>query len=61
MTITYRLLVSYEITREGYAGGTDNVVITRGYTTVQDIPKMIGIRRGVTASEVVITLVTQLS
>lgn len=53
------LLVTYEINREGWKGGTDRVKITEGYTTVQDLPKMLGIRRGVKPAEVEITLIRQ--
>lgn len=57
----HRLEVSYNVTRPGYVGATDRVAITEGYTTVQDIPKMIGIRRGVSADEIEITLIHELT
>jgi hypothetical protein len=58
--ITHTLAVTYEITRKGYKGGTDKVAITEGYTTVQDIPKMIAIRRSVRPTEVFIKLIREL-
>lgn len=57
--VTYDLSVTYEIDVKGYKGGTDNVRITEGYTTVQDIPKMIAMRRGVSPSKVRISLIKQ--
>ena len=57
--VTFDLIVTYEINVKGYKGGTDNVRITEGYTTVQDIPKMIAIRRGVSPKRVIISLIRQ--
>jgi hypothetical protein len=57
----YDLSVTYEITVRGYKGGTDNVRITEGYTTVQDIPKMIAMRRKVSPARVKITLIRELT
>ncbi len=57
--VTYDLKVTYLVTIAGWKGGTDNVRITEGYTTVHDIPKMIAIRRGVPAKKIRITLIRQ--
>lgn len=58
--ITHDLLVTYTIDIKGYAGGTDKVRITEGYTTVDQIPSMIGIRRGVSPRKVIISLIRQI-
>lgn len=57
--VTYDLTVTYWIAVKGYKGGTDNVRITEGYTTVQDIPKMIAMRRGVSPNKIRISLIKQ--
>lgn len=55
------LQVSYYITGTKRRNSIDNVSLTDGYTTVQDIPKMIAMRNKVTPSRIRITLIRELT
>jgi hypothetical protein len=47
-------VVEYLVTREGWKGGRSAVTLTEGYTEFEDIRKIIAIRRGLEAGEVVV-------
>lgn len=52
--------VAYEVSRKGYVGGTTRVALAQEGSTVEDIPQIVALKRGVKADEIVILSLQQI-